>query len=271
MKTTNVNQNKLAVYLLLNTVQGDLMSFSILDVATRMAMGKLFGAQPQKPPAAKPIIVDAQGTINKEDLRVKIRVPASYLVNLTQGDPKQPLGIMRSIIFPYTPNISFDYKADYTPQQPLHSNFTLNFYKSSSVTPISITGKFTVQNDADAEVYLGTLHLLRALTKMRTGGPTGDKNSGAPPPICRLDAYGDFMMANVPVAIGGFKVELPEGVDYFTSGTGVNNRSPYGQAFVPTVSTISITCIPMYSREEMQKFSVTGWLNDRAVRMSGIL
>jgi hypothetical protein len=88
-----------------------------------------------------------------------------------------------------------------------------------------------------------------------------------------LDAYGDFMLSNVPVAIGSFRVELPDSVDYFTAGqvNDVNDRSPYGQAFVPTKSTISITCIPMYSRAEMQKFSVTGWLGDPEVRRSGIL
>ena len=241
--------------------------------ALRGVSGIPDGAQPQQIPPARPTIIDSQGNIKKNDLRVRIRVPDSYLTNLTQGKEQQTLGRLQSIIFPYTPSISYDHKADYSPQQPLHSNFALNFYKSSSVTSISISGKFTVQNDADALAYLGTLHLLRALTKMRSGGSTGDTNSGAPPPICRLDAYGDFMLSNVPIAIGSFRVELPDSVDYFTAGLKdyVNDRSPYGQAFVPTVSTIQLTCIPMYSRSEMQKFSVTNWLRDPTVRQSGIL
>jgi len=247
--------------------------FGLIGGAVRGVLGIPDGAQPQKTPSALPTVVDAQGNIKKEDLRVKIRVPASYLTNLTQGKDQQALGRLQSIIFPYTPSISYDHKADYTSQQPLHSNFALNFYKSSSVTSIAISGKFTVQNDTDALVYLGTLHLLRALTKMRSGGTTGDANSGAPPPICRLDAYGDFMLSNVPIAISNFRVELPDSVDYFTIGQrdNVNDRSPYGQAFVPTVSTIQLTCIPMYSRAEMQKFSVTNWLGDPEIRRSGIL
>ena len=145
----------------------------------------------------------------------------------------------------------------------MHSNFALNFYQRSYVTNISISGKFTVQNDYDASVYLSTVHLLRALTKMLS---SGEDNSGSPPPVCRLDAYGDFMLKNVPVAISSFKIELPDGVDYFTI-----NEGPFKQTSVPTISTISLTLIPMYSRAEMQKFTVSGWLSGASVRKSGIL
>jgi hypothetical protein len=98
---------------------------------------------------------------------------------------------------------------------------------------------------------------------MRSGG---EAFSGAPPPVCRLDAYGDFMLKNVPVAINSYRVELPDSVDYFTTTGGV-----YGSTSVPTISTIAISCTPMYSRAEMQKFTVTGWLSDAAPRKSGIL
>jgi len=145
----------------------------------------------------------------------------------------------------------------------MHSNFALNFYQRSYVTGISISGKFTVQNQLDASVYLSTVHMLRALTKMLSGG---EEFSGSPPPVCRLDAYGDFMLKNVPVAISSFKIDLPDSVDYFTT-----EGSQFGETSVPTLSTISITCVPMYSRAEMQKFTVSGWLSDAKVRTSGIL
>jgi hypothetical protein len=94
----------------------------------------------------------------------------------------------------------------------------------------------------------------------------GEDNSGSPPPVCRLDAYGDFMLKNVPVAISNFKFELPDGVDYFTI-----NEGPFKQTSVPTISTISLTLIPMYSRAEMQKFKVTDWLNNEKTRKDGYL
>lgn len=231
-------------------------------------LGIPFGAQPKKPAPAKIQITDSKGSSKKTDLRVKIRVPDDYLVRLTRGFKDELYGL-NGVIFPYTPSISYEHKAEYSSAQPLHSNFALYFYQRSSVSAISISGKFTVQNEKDAGVYLATLHLLRALTKMRSGGTTGDADSGSPPPVCRLDAYGDYMLSNVPVVISSFRVEFPEAVDYFTAGKLASNI--YGQASVPTVSTIAITCIPMYSRQEMQKFSVSGWLSDSKVKKAGYL
>lgn len=210
--------------------------------------------------APKPSIVftDVTGNRMGEDLRVKIRVPRKYLTAATVG-PNGELDQLGGIIFPYTPAINFEFKSEYSSSSPVHSNFSINFYKNSSVGSINISGKFSVENKKDAYVYLATTHLLRALTRMRSGGNSGDPDSGAPPPVCRLDAHGEMMLDNVPVAITNFRIDLPDGVDYFT----LSDREWYGVNSVPTVSTISVTCLPMYSRSEMQQFSVskylTGW------------
>lgn len=227
------------------------------------------------PPTPKPASVNFKsmaGDDINQDMRVKIRVPQSYLTQLTQG-PSNELKNLKGIIFPYTPSISIEHKADYTAQAPLHSNYAVYFYQRSSVSPINISGKFTVSNENEAGVYLATIHLLRALTKMRSGGPTGDADSGAPPPICRLDAYGTFMLQNVPVVISSFKIDLPDNVDYYTLGKNTNSEShaTYEMTSVPIVSTISVTCTPMYSRDEMQKFNVTQWLGEKYVRKAGYL
>lgn len=203
---------------------------------------------------------DSKGDIKDADSRVKIRVPPKYLTAVTSGETGNAGGLLNhgGIIFPYTPSISYGVKADYSEQKPLHSNFSLHFYQRSSVGEISITGKFSVENSTDAKIYIATVHLLKSLTRMRSGGAgVGDPDSGAPPPICRLDAFGPMMLKNIPVAITSFRIELPDGVDYFTS-----TASPHGQNSVPTLSTISITCVPMYSRREMQDFSVTKYLNN---------
>jgi hypothetical protein len=203
--------------------------------------------------------------LNNEDLRVKIRVPSDYIKMTTRGS-KGELAELKGIIFPYTPTITVEHKADYANQNVMHSNFALHFYQRSSVSPIQITGEFTVQNEKDAAVYLATVHLLRALTKMKTGL---DSDPGSPPPVCRLDAYGEYMLKNVPVAISNFRLELPNKVDYFTIGKSV--ASVYGQTSVPTLSTISVTLIPIFSRAEMQKFSVNNWLSEKQTRRNGYL
>ena len=213
------------------------------------------------PPAV--VVKDSRGNVKKPDLRVKIRVPSGYLTD----DFTSALSGIGGVLFPYTPTIDFEHKAEYTTQATLHSNFALNFYKNSSITPIMITGKFTVQNDQDAIFYLSTVHLLRALTKMRFGN---DENSGSPPPVCRLDAYGVFMLENVPVAISNFKNGLPDKVDFYTIGKGVN--TVYGSEIsVPNISDIQVTCLPMYSRTEMQQFTVTEWLKNAATKKKGYL
>jgi len=216
------------------------------------------GAEPVEFPEVETLYLNADGvneSTSEESMRVRIRVPGKYLVDSTTG-PGGQLANIGGIIFPFTPSISFDVKADYTASNPLHSNFPINFYQRSSIGPITISGKFSVENWVDAGMYLSTVTLLKALTRMRSGGSTGDRDSGAPPPVCRLDAYGEYMLKNVPVAITSFRVELPDGVDYF-----IYDSEFYGKASVPVVSTIAVTCLPMYSRSEMQSFSVTGYLN----------
>jgi hypothetical protein len=153
------------------------------------------------------------------------------------------------IIFPFTPTISYDNKANYSEQNVMHSNFTQYFYKNSSVSSIRIEGKFTVQTPAEGVMLLATIHLLRSLTKMRFGN---DPLAGSPPPICRLNAYGDYMLKNVPVSVASFTHNLPDNVDYITVGK-------YG-SMVPVLSTISIELNVMYSRQEMFDHNVPAWI-----------
>lgn len=266
-QTAAASANKMASGQIVgNTAQPSKSSKALNSVAQLAAIGagvKVLSSLFKKKttPAAEVKIINGEdGTDN----RVKIRVPYSYQTTFTNGSyVKQELLALGGIIFPYTPSISYEHKADYSNVPVMHSNFALNFYQRSHVTNISISGKFTVQNEYDAAVYLSTIHMLRALTKMRSGD---EEDSGSPPPVCRLDAYGDFMLKNVPVAISSFKIDLPDNVDYFTT-----KDFPFEDTSVPTLSTISLTLIPMYSRAEMQKFTVTDWLTKAQTRKDGYL
>lgn len=185
-----------------------------------------------------------------KDLRVIIRVPRTYL----KGPAAGPAGLLNDfggILFPYTPTISYDTQAVYGTVSPVHSNYTQYFYKNSQVGQISINGKFTVQNEKEGKVWLGVVHLLRSLTKMRWGT---DVDAGSPPPVCRLEAYGDFMLRNVPVVIANFKFDLPDNVDYMSI------KGEYKNTLVPTISTLSLSLNVMYSRREMQEYSVDKWI-----------
>ena len=229
------------------------------DGAPRSAQ-QLNGGDSQQGPTANIHSVTRNG---KSDLRTKILVPGDYLTSLTSGWANA-LGNIKGVIFPYTPTISTEHKAEYTTQNPLHSNYTINFYKNSAVSDITISGVFTVQNASDAVNYLSTVHLLRALTKGRFGG--SDPLRGSPPPVCRLYAYGTFMLQNAPVAISSFKNDLPSDVDYYYLSDSI-----LGETYVPVKSTIQITCKLMYSRREMLDATVPGWLADDRQRSLGLL
>lgn len=201
-------------------------------------------------PLDKPEItfVDVNGNKQGKDLRVKILVPQKYLTGLAAD-----LQTQQGILFPYTPTISYELSADYGTLNPMHSNFSISFYQRSKISSINISGRFSVQNEKDARIYRATSHCFKALTRMRSGGKGGDPDSGAPPPVCRLFAYGETL-ENVPVAIQSFRIELPDSIDYMT----FNNDGVYS---VPTLSTFTISLITMYSRNEMQGFSVGNYIN----------
>jgi len=231
--------------------------FKTAAFGTREVPGVSKGALP---PEQQPTVVnvfDIKGKQIGKDYRVKIMVPNNYWSNYTAG-PFDELYNLGGIVFPYTPSINVEFKADYASQTPLHSNFAINFYQRSSVGPISIAGKFTVSNDRDAAIYLSTMHLLKALTRMRSGGKTGDPDSGSPPPVCRLFGHGEWMFENVPVAITNYRIDLPDNVDYYTMPA----SDKFSETSVPTISTIQINCLPMYSRNEMLKFNVSQYLDN---------
>lgn len=224
------------------------------------------GAMPAEPASTGISFRDAFGTQKSADTRVKIRVPDNYLKFRTLGSsPFYELQTLGGIVFPYTPSITYEHKADYQTVTPTHSNFPINFYQRSSLGNISINGKFTVQNEKDAAVYISTITLLRALTKMQTGN---DMVPGSPPPVCRLDAFGVDMLINVPVAITSFRIETSDSVDYFTLG---KNEGGNDITSVPVVSTISVGLIPMYSRNEMMEFSVSGYLSSNQLAKKGFV
>ena len=151
-----------------------------------------------------------------------------------------------------------------------------------------ITGDFFVQNGLEAQYWVAALHYLRSVTKMFYGGTT--ETQGAPPPVVFLDGYGDYIFDHVPVVITTFTIDMPDSVDYIAtevnagSGTHFNSvkRDPtdnvapeaaanqfYGDAqtnpkhhsWAPSQSMVAITCQPLYSRTQVEKFSLENFVN----------
>lgn len=247
---------------LTGSIDTSALTFEIPNITDTVGTDEIVvTARPPNPPAAM-----AQWGPAK-DLRVKLRVPAEYITpGMPSAGPADIIHKNGGILFPYTPNIGYDNRAEYAAQTPTHSNYAQNFYKSSSAGPITVSGKFTVQNEFEGAVLLGTIHLLRSLTKMRFGD---DDLAGSPPPVCRFDGYGDYMLYNVPVAVSSWRHEIPEGVDFIAVGR-PGSPTTYGHSLVPTISTINIELTLMYSRREMLEHTVPDWLSGN-LRYKGYL
>lgn len=221
-----------------------------------------------KPSSEPNQIVPAYARFKNGDQRVRLIVPESYLIGPAGGPVSGSSGqgvLARNggIIFPYTPTISIDYSASYSPVNTIHSNYTQYFYKGSSVGEIKIEAKFTVKNSFEGAILLAVQHLCRGLTKMQFGN---DPNAGSPPPVCRLMAYGDYQLDSTPVVVKSFSVSYPENVDYLT----VSQDLGYGLTTVPVLCTMSLGLLPMYSRNEMLNATVSGWLTGEQ-RLQGYL
>lgn len=205
-------------------------------------------------PSSEPIKdVPAQVNFNGGvDLRTRLKLPPSFSSSFAAK--YLPGGY---ILFPYTPSVQVEHIASYKTVNTVHSNYTQYFYTNSSVSDITVTADVTVQTEKEAAIYLSMVHLLRGLTKMKFGN---DPNAGSPPPICRFFSFGTYMFNNVPVSITSFRLDLKNDVDYFTTGRSIGD---FGTSAVPVYSTFNIMLKPIYSRDEMRKGTVSGWLTDQ--------
>ena len=193
---------------------------------------------------------------DSQDWRVKIHMPPIFLDSY-KSDLLDPLiKSDNSLVFPLTPSIILQHSAHYNALQPIHSNYPYQNYQHSSVETITITGEFIVENKSDAQYWLATQHFLRTATKMFYG----DKDLGGNPPvICKLSGYGDYVFNKVPIIITSYTVDLPQDVDYISSGVGVDvadapSKGP--QSWAPVSSQITISVTPIYSRKTIEQFSL---------------
>lgn len=157
---------------------------------------------------------EASGVKNADgDWRVKLRLApqATYLYKDPNPGILAPLAVTDGIIFPYTPTIDVQYRADYTNYSPTHSNYMHYFYKGSSVQTVQLQAEFTAQDTVEAEYLLATIHFLKSCSKMFYGQ---DPQRGSPPPLVYLTGLGEYQFNEAPCAITEFNLNLPNDVNY---------------------------------------------------------
>ena len=194
-----------------------------------------------------------------DDWRVKISVPD--LATFRTSPLLSPLiETGNNVVFPLVPTIQIQQTANYESIAPVHTNYTYQQYVNSQVQEIAISGEFPVQNEEDGRYWLAATHFFRSVTKMFYGDSS---NKGAPPPLCKLNGYGDFVFNDVPVVITSFTTDLPNQVDYIRVPIFTNVTGRYEQKYqmVPALSLISISVRPTYSRGKISTFSLDKFIN----------
>jgi hypothetical protein len=238
------------------------------------------------------------------DWRVRLSLPK--WVSFKNSSVLAPLKDAGGMVFPYTPTISINQSAKYTPVSPVHTNYPFQAYQNSDPGTITITAPMFVEDASQGQYWVAALHYLRSVTKMFSGA---DMKSGNPPPIVFLNGYGQYVFKNIPVVITSVQVQMEKDVDYIAcpvmgssageissvaesigglaglaggfipqisavtstigsiAGTvssvsnvlgafGVGGSTSAGTAHVPSKSTFTVVCTPVYSRESVRKFSL---------------
>ena len=212
----------------------------------------------------------AQG---EKDWRVKLSIP--NVQSFQNSTMLEPLRQTSGLTFPYTPTIILSHTANYSPISPVHNNYPFYAYKNSSVDQMTITGEFFVQTSAEGTYWVSMLHYLRSVTKMFYGE---GEFQGAPPPVVKLNGYGDYVFKNVPVVVTMFTLDMPTEIDYIAvdlSDMGALAEATKGAtdtanikgtvAYVPVQSQVTVTVQPIYSRTDVQGFSLSDFVNGEYV------
>jgi len=192
------------------------------DAATQQALNEIqqsaIQAQALKEKAQQQQTVsemrEASGVKNADgDWRVKLRLApqATYLYQAQEPGILAPLTETDGIIFPYTPSIDIQYRANYQEYSPTHSNYQHYFYQGSNVAAIQLSATFTAQDTVEAEYLLAVIHFLKSCSKMFYGN---DAQRGSPPPLLYLSGLGEYQFNESPCVISEFNYNLPNDVNY---------------------------------------------------------
>jgi hypothetical protein len=152
-------------------------------------------------------------------------------------------------------------KANYTNVDTVHSNYPYYAYKNSTVEEIQIAGEFSSETETDAAYWIAATTFFKTATKMFFGQ---GENAGHPPIICNLTGYGASVFDRVPIIITNFSVDLKDDVNYVQCNVFGTNT------WVPIISNITVSVVPIYSRESLRKFDLKKYAAGQMISESGV-
>ena len=126
--------------------------------------------------------------------------------------PRNPVGNLKKLDFPYTPQIEYGQEVKYDSYSMTHTNYQTYGYGRTENPSINMTCKFSAHTSEHFNLSAYAIRFLRTYTKMNYGRT--DPLRGLPPRILRFFAYGNQVFDNVPVVISKFNMTFPEDIDY---------------------------------------------------------
>lgn len=240
-------------------------------------------------------------------VRLRLAPQAKYLYNAPNPGILKPLQITDGVLFPYTPTITTAYRANYSSYDLTHSNYRGYFYQNSYVEPVQINATFTAQSTNEANYLLAVIQFFRSVTKMfygqdaERGSPPpltyltglGDYQFAELPCVVSqfnytLPADVDYIRAGSPNQLGLNQVNQRDrqsvttgslfgglnrlAAALLTKGAIPNPPSPPSlgtnrPTYVPTRMEITITLLPIQSRNQVSKqFSLKEFANGNLIK-----
>lgn len=227
------------------------------------------GLTPGGGAASKTVTGTTAGIAVENDWRVRISVGPSSGIFYLNSNPGilAPLVNTKGVVFPYTPQIQVNYQNTYASVPVTHSINSIQFYQNSDVSNISLNATFTAQTAFEASYVLAAVHFFKSASKMFFGGSDDSEESkarlGSPPPILFLNGFGQHYFPNVPCVLTAFTHSMPDDVDFIEAFAGGEITR------VPTVSTVSLTLIPQYSRTTIRSFNLDEFARGGLIRDKG--
>jgi hypothetical protein len=150
--------------------------------------------------------------------------------------PRNPVGNLKKLDFPYTPQIEYGQEVKYDNYAMSHTNYQTYGYGRTENPSINMTCKFSAHTSDHFNLSAYALRFLRTYTKMNYGRT--DPQRGLPPRILRFFAYGNQVFDNVPVVINKFSMTFPEDVDY------VKGKIDPNSDLYKDIETVKKTSVP---------------------------
>ena len=240
-------------------------------------------------------------------VRLRLAPQSKYLYNAPDPGILKPLAETDGVIFPYTPRIETAYRANYSPYDLTHSNYKGYFYKNSFVDPITITCPFTAQDTAEANYLLAVIHFFRSATKMfygqdaERGSPpplvylTGLGEYQFNEHSCLIQSFNYVLPDNIDYVRAGSPTDVGVNLTTYRNRQSVATSGVFGSinrlaaafltkgaipsppppptlglnrpTYVPTKMDISITLLPVQSRQQVSnQFSLKNFANGNLLR-----